>query len=78
MATDSSSQQPPATDGGQDPAADQAAQFWAEHKTRTVAILDEWFEAKVKKYQGTGTSRTGGRMSLPGLIADLMFGPEKK
>lgn len=79
MATDSSQQnsgtEPPAA-----PTPEEAeAKFWQLHEERTTAVLDKWFEKKRKELQGgTGTSRTGGRMSLQGLLADLMFGPEKK
>lgn len=48
--------------------------FWAEHEKRTTDILDKWFDAKVK----TASSRTGGgRATLPKILADLVFGPEK-
>lgn len=57
---------------------DQAEAFWGEHKTRTRGILDEWFEDKKKELREMGTSRTGGRTTLPGLLANIMFGPEKK
>lgn len=59
--------------------ADKAAEnkFWDEHKTRTKALLDEWFEEKVKTAKGNSDSRNGGRSTLPSLLADVFF-PVKK
>lgn len=68
-------QQPPASEPTSE---DVQAAFWKEHETRTRGILDAWFADKLKEYQGTRTSRTGGRPSLGGFIADIMFGPEPK
>jgi len=64
-------QDPPKTD-------ETAEAFWKTHKEKTTAILDEWFDKKVEKYKGQGTSRTGGRATLPGIIADIMFGKAEK
>lgn len=55
-----------------------AATFWKEHETRTRKILDSWLEDKTKEHKSAGTSRTGGRPTLPGIIADMMFGKENK
>lgn len=61
-----------------DPAKDEEA-FWAKHKEHTVGILDEWFEKKKDELRKAGTSRTGsGRTTLPGILANFMYGPEKK
>ena len=53
-------------------------EFWAKHKTATVGILDEWFEKKKEELRTVGTSRSGGRTSLPGIIANIMFGEPKQ
>lgn len=47
--------------------------YWKKFESR----LDTWFDAKVEKYRGTSSSRTG-RTTLPGILADLVFGQEKK
>jgi hypothetical protein len=67
---------------------DQEKAFW-EKMTGTI---DSWWDNKMKAYENSranstsssstssdaGTSRTGGkRVTLPGLIADLVFGPQK-
>lgn len=61
----------------QDPAPepsqeDQEKVFWEKFQSH----LDTWFDGKVKQYRQQGTGRTG-RTSLPGLFADMFFGPEK-
>ena len=38
--------------------------------------LDKWFDAKVEKYRSTSPTRMG-RTTLPGILADIVFGPEK-
>lgn len=64
----------PKTDPADDGGAEAEKHFWEEHKSRTRAVLDEWFEEKRK----AATSRTsGGRTTLPKILADLVFGPEK-
>lgn len=64
--------QPPA-----EPTPEQAeAAFWAKHKEHTTGVLDEWFEKKKTEFQSRGTGRTG-RATLPGILADIMFGPAK-
>lgn len=50
------------------------AAFWSKHKESTLGILDEWFEKKKEELRSTGTSRGSGRATLPGIIADIMFG----
>lgn len=61
-----------------DPPKDEGANaFWGEHEKRTRGILDAWFEDKKKEFREQGTSRTGGRTTLPKIIAEMMFGPEK-
>ena len=60
-----------------DPAVDEEA-FWSKHKEHMTGILDEWFEKKKGELRQAGTSRSGGRTTLPGMLANIMFGPEKK
>lgn len=62
-------QNPPAPE----PSPDEV-KFW-DKLSKTV---DEAIEKKIEKYRGTGNSRTGGRTTLPDMIANLMFGPAKK
>lgn len=64
-------QNPPADDD-----SDAEKHYWDEHKTRTRAILDEWFEEKKKEV--VGTARNGGRATLPKIFADIVFGPAEK
>jgi len=53
------------------------AEFWGKHKEHTLGVLDEWFEKKKTELQSRSTGRTG-RTTLPGLLADIMFGPAKE
>jgi hypothetical protein len=53
------------------------AEFWGKHKEHTLGVLDEWFEKKKTEFQGRSTGRTG-RATLPGILADIMFGPAKE
>lgn len=62
----------------QEPEKDEAEAFWTTHAEKTRGILDAWFEDKKKELRDMGTSRTGGRTTLPGMLANIMFGPEKK
>jgi hypothetical protein len=39
--------------------------------------MDSWFDKKVEKYRGTSTTRTG-RTTLPGIMANMIFGPDKE
>lgn len=59
---------------GNDETPNEEEKYWAEHEKRTRGILDRWFEDK-KKEAGPGTSRTGGRSTIPKVLADLMGGP---
>jgi hypothetical protein len=67
---------------------DQEKAFWE----KMTGVMDSWWDNKVKQYNDgrpagsgkpdppapTGTSRTGGeRVTLTGLIADIVFGPKK-
>lgn len=57
--------------------SDEEKAYWEKFS----GVLDSWWDGKIKAYReerGTGTSRTGNkRVTLPGLIADIVFGPEK-
>jgi hypothetical protein len=64
----------PSADPQGDSGADAEKHYWDEHEKRTRAILDGWFDDKKKEL---GSSRNGGRATLPKIFADLVFGPEK-
>jgi hypothetical protein len=49
------------------------AKYWATFESK----LNGWFDGKIKELRDTSTSRTG-RTTLPGFMANLIFGPEKK
>lgn len=50
------------------------AKYWAKFDER----LGAWFDGKMEEMRKTATSRTGGRTTIQGLLANFMFGPEKK
>ena len=66
---------------------EQEKAFWE----KLTGTIDSWWDNKMKAYESQrgnsgssstapdpGTSRTGGkRVTLPGLIADIVFGPSK-
>lgn len=57
-----------------EPTPEQAeAKYWETFEGR----LDAWFDKRIEKMRTTAPSRMG-RTSLPSILADLMFGPEKK
>lgn len=52
-------------------------EFWNKFDKR----LDSWFDRKVgelRRNPPTGTSRGPKRTTLPSIVADLFFGPEKQ
>ena len=59
-------------DGG-----DPEAQFWAKLDKRLEEGIDRALSKRDKARQQPGTSRNGGRTSLPSILADLVFGPPK-
>lgn len=72
----------PPTDQGTDDAKKREDEFWGKLDTH----LDSWLERKTKEANdqraretpSQGTSRTGAkRVTLPSLIADIVFGPPK-
>jgi hypothetical protein len=69
MATDSKPTDPPADPPAND---DPEAGFWAKLDERIDAGISRGIEKHVKP----GTSRNGGRTTLPGVLADLMFGKQ--
>lgn len=68
--TDSKQTEPENPEGTDDKAE---ATFWAKLDERIDAAIDRG----VQKYARPGTSRNGGRTTLPGILANIMFGPEK-
>jgi hypothetical protein len=52
--------------------------FWDEFDKRVKGHLGTFFDEKKAELMKAGTSRTGGRTTVPSFLAGLMFGPEKK
>ncbi len=46
--------------------------YWAKFE----GVMDTWFDKKVKTLRETSSSRQG-RTTLPKVLADIVFGPEK-
>jgi hypothetical protein len=68
---DSKDQTP--TDPPKEPTTEEAEKaYW----DKLTAHLDSWFDGKVEKYRTTSPTRMG-RTTLPGILADLVFGPPK-
>lgn len=63
---------PKDTDPGPDPSAEDAAEksFWEKLDARIDAGVDRAIEKHVRNRD----SRNGGRPTLPGMLADMMFG----
>ena len=59
---------------GTDPNPEES--FWKKFDERIDAAIDRKV-ADYRKKAGTGTSRSG-RTTLPGILADLVFGPAPK
>lgn len=59
--------------GQNDPSAEET--FWKKFDERVGNNLDSWFEKKRKELRENATSRNGGRMSLPRVLAEFMGGP---
>lgn len=77
--TDSQNQgQPPQGNSGGDGNSGENPEesFWKKFDERIDAAIDRKV-ADYRKKAGTGTSRTG-RTTLPGILADLVFGPASK
>lgn len=74
MADPKTNPEPPAAE----PTPEEAENaFWAKHEEKTLGLLDKWFDKKREEFQGISTSRGDGRATLPGIIANIMFGPAK-
>ena len=71
MAADKTNPDPATETPEPDPKAAEEA-YWGTFETK----LDAWFEKKKGELMAGRTSRTG-RPTLPSVIADLFFGPEK-
>lgn len=54
---------------------DQEKAFWSKIDERIDAGIQRGVEKFFKQRKETGTSRNGGRTTLPGIIADIMGGP---
>lgn len=66
-------QDPKTQDPPKEPTPEEAEEaFWSKFDAR----LNNWFDNKVKEYRGTSAARTG-RSTLPGIMADIVFGAKK-
>lgn len=71
--------EPAKTDPPADPGPeDQEKAYWDKFGAEFDNRLNAWFDKKREEFRGPSTSRSGGRTTLPGILADLIFGPEKK
>lgn len=67
---------PPKTDPPADPPADDAeASFWAKFDEKLNAGIGAAIDKKLSEFRENSNSRTG-RSTVPGLIADFMFGKD--
>lgn len=53
---------------------DQEKAYWEKFEGK----LDVWFDKKIEKYRTTGTTRTGGRTTLPEIFANMIFGKQEQ
>lgn len=60
-----------------DPAAAETA-FWDKFEKKIDEKLEAFYAKKLKDFRPNTSSRGNGRNNLPGIIADIMFGPAKK
>jgi hypothetical protein len=73
VATDNSKDPTPPADPPKERTPEEVeAAYWE----KLTGHLDSWFDAKVEKYRGTSPTRMG-RTTLPGILADIVFGPPK-
>jgi hypothetical protein len=56
---------------------DSEKKFWDEFDKRVKGHLNQFFEDKKAELTRPSAGRNG-RTSLPGALANIMFGPEKK
>lgn len=74
---ETSNPSPPASDPPPEPTPEQQTEkFWATSKPHLTSIMDTWFDEKIKSLRQTSSSRTG-RTTLPGILADIMFGADR-
>lgn len=86
MTDDPTKTDPPPTGDGNTgdtgkPTDDHEKAFWDKLGTTIEQRVDAVVEKRLKGLQGksaTGDQRTKGRTTLPGFLADLVFGPEKR
>lgn len=65
----------PTTDPAAEPSAEEVQNaFFDKMEER----LSGWLDKEIEKRRGTGTSRGPGRVTLQGLLADVMFGAKKQ
>lgn len=69
--------EPAQTDPPADPSPEDS--FWAKFDEKLNAGIGAAIDAKLKEFRDNSNSRTG-RQTLPGFVADFMFGkaPDKK
>lgn len=67
----------PANPPEPDPAAAETA-FWDRMGKQIDEKLEAFYAKKLKDFRPNSSSRGNGRNNLPGIIADIMFGPVKK
>jgi hypothetical protein len=73
MANDPKTQNDPPADPPAEP--DEETTFWAKFDERLKAGVGGAIDEKLKEFRENSNSRTG-RKTLPGFIADFMFGQE--
>jgi hypothetical protein len=52
--------------------------FWKKLADTIDERIDAGIERGLKKHRPTGAQRTEGRTTIPGVIADIMFGKQKQ
>lgn len=72
--------EPGKQDPPKDPDDETEKAFWSKLGKLIDDRVDAGIGRAIEKYRVTGSSRNGGRTTLPGIMADLMFGkpPAKK
>jgi hypothetical protein len=62
--------------GGGDPSPEDG--FWKKLADTIDERIDAGIERGLKKHRPTGSQRTEGRTTIPGVIADIMFGKQRQ
>jgi hypothetical protein len=52
--------------------------FWKKLSDTIDERIDAGIDRGLKKYRPTGSQRTEGRTTIPGVIADIVFGKQKQ